>query len=313
MSASLLLFFALAAAVANSIHSVATKFVVGDGTLRPLPATFLLQVIAGTIAVASILVSRVPYVPAAMPYVLGVVGVALVGFIFMMASFARDDASVVGPVLGLKVIFLALLESLMYGKSVGIGVWLGAVVSVIGITLISQTDEWSLHPRDLLRPGVLLMAICALTFSVSDLFLKQAINHWYGQSWGVTVYIVSLMGMLSALIIFGAARLPALHTLELRAATRWTVVHPMRWALLISGVMLFLYQYLFFTAFSLGKQLTLINIIYNTRGLLLVVLMAVLVLGRGSKVEHAGWRAYVYRVSGAVLTLGAIVLAKYVG
>lgn len=311
---ALLLVFALAAALINSINSVATKFVVAGGGLRALPATFLLQVVAGGIALGSILVTRMPYVPAAMPYVFGVVGVSLCAFMLMMAAYAREDASVVGPILGLKVISLAFLESLMYGKSVGAGVWLGALVSLAAVTLISQTDKWSLHPRDLLRPGVLLMAASAAVFSVSDLFLKQSINHWHGQSWGVTIYILTLLGIVSTLALLIGSRLhvPAAQALGFHAATRWSDVRPVLLPVVVAGVTLFLYQLLFFTAFSLSKQLTLINIIYNTRVLLLVVLMTILVLGRGSTVERAGWRAYSYRISGALLTLCAILLSIYV-
>jgi hypothetical protein len=79
--------------------------------------------------------------------------------------------------------------------------------------------------------------------------------------------------------------------------------------LLVSGAAAFGYQYFFFQAFALSKGLTWVNIVYNTRNLMVVLLMAVLVLGARSTVEQAGWRAYTYRVIGAALTLTAVALS----
>ena len=307
---SLFIFTFIAAAI-NSVSNVSSKFVVASGKVRTLPATFLTQIISGMIAVTCLLVWRIPWETAAMPFIFGVVMVAMTGFILTMAAFAREDASVVGPVLGLKVIALAVLESLVNGRGIGAGVWLGALLSVVGITLISQHDRWSLHPRDLLRPGVLMMALAAVIFSSSDMLLKGALNRWHEDFFAVTAYITAGQGLYSVLALAILMRLPGPLPARWGYAPTldWGALREIRWPLLVSAASLFGYQLFFFLAFARGQQLTLINILYNVRGLLMVLIMAFLVLGQSHTIERAGWRAYVYRGAGALLTLSSIALA----
>ena len=301
-----ILLIILLAAFISSVYSIATKFAVADGSVRPLPAAFFVQIIAGIIAAAFLLVNNIIPQPAAMPYVFGVVAFALTGFVLTTTAFAREDASVVAPVLGLKVIFLAFLESLFRQHEIGIEVVLAAVVSVIGLAFISQTDRWSLHPRDLLRPGVLIMALGALTFSISDLFLKGAVDRWSALS--VTAYALTIQALISLTLLLALVRLrvPAVGGLRL---DQWGLLRRVRWPLLIGGVTAFAYQYFFFLAFARGENLTQINILYNSRNLMVVLLMALLVLGGKSTVERVGWRAYTYRTIGALLTIAAVALA----
>ncbi len=299
------------AAFLNSVHNVATKFLVADGKIHALPAAFLLQGICGVIAVVGILGGHVAPVAVAMPYVWAVVIIGLLGFALMMGALVREDASVVVPMLGVKVIFLALLEPLLLDKAVTPGIWAAAVISVIGLAFISQTDRWNLRPYHLLRPGVLMMIAAAGVFSISDLLLKQALNLWQGSSWGVTSYVLSLQGILAlcGLLVLSLLRSPMMGDFSLMRVSALGVLRPTQWALWLSALSAFAYQYAFFTAFSLGKQITQINILYNARNLLVILLMALLVLGHHSEVERVGWHAYLYRTIGAVLTLCAIVLA----
>jgi hypothetical protein len=215
----------------------------------------------------------------------------------------------VGPVLGLKVIFVALLESLVKQQSIGAGVYWGALVSLLGITFSSQTDRWSLHPRELLRPGVALMIGAALCLGVSDMFVRATIGRWHGDSWAVARYIALVLGLCAA---FGLALLPvvgrAVKSVERICKLDWTAARALWWTLLLCAVSIFCVQYFFFTSIAVGQRITVTNILYNTRGLFLVAMAAFLTLSRGSHLERAGWRAYTYRAIGVLLTLGAIAL-----
>jgi len=293
------------AALLNSVNNVANKHVVAPHTLGALQATFLIQILAALCSVPFIIaLHQAPPTAAWLP-VLVAVALGLGGYVVLMLAFTREDVSVVGPILGLKVIFLAVLESLLHRTIITPGVALGALVSMVGITFISQRDRWSLQTRDLLRPGVVLMAVAAFAYAVCDLFIKQAITNWNGNSLGVTLYITCFMGVGSLLALAGQACWSTADRVQ------WSRIRPVLWPLLISGATVLGTQYALFTAFGLSTSVTFTNIVYNIRGLLIVGLTAFLVLGRGSTVERAGWRAYTFRATGAVLTLVAIVLVMY--
>lgn len=297
--------FAILAAASNSLSSVANRFLAVRGGLHAVASSLLVQVASGTLAVGYLCVARLPLVTAALPQVLTVAVVSLVGFTLIMASFAREDASAVGPLLGVKVIFLAVLEWLLWGHGLGLGIWLGGLVSVAGMVCIAQHDRWSLHPRDLLRPGMLMMLAAALCFAICDLFVKQALQLWHGSGLSVSLYLIAFTGGMAVLTLL---LVPRMRPTGWLAGDRsgWRTA---AWALPVSAVTNFFTQFLLFTAFAAGNSVTLPNILYNTRSLFVVLLAAGLVLGGGSTIEHAGWRAYTYRTIGAVLTLASVVLA----
>ncbi len=305
-----LVLYALLAAFAHSVHSLANRFLMVRGRLGALSATLLVQVITGVVALACILALGKRWTPGAGGAVLGAVAFSLAAFVLTMASFARDDASAVGPILGLKVVIVGVLESILNHHPMAPGVWAGAGMSMVGIAFLSQTDVWSLRPATLLRPGVALMAGAALGLSCSDVFVMRTMRRWGSDSWGATLYIILTLGVCALAGLWLLPRLQRQCRLTgLGEAVGWTTVRPILAPLLCSAVGIFLMQYCFFTSFAVGRSMTLTNIVYNVRGLFLVALAAIFVLGRGSDVERAGWRAYGYRTVGVLFTLGAIVLA----
>jgi hypothetical protein len=277
-----------------------------------LAASFLIQALAGVLAAGAIVALQVGPVGASVPQLLVVTGLTLTGFTIILYAFATEDASTVGPVLGLKVIFVALLESVLQWRAVPPGVATGAVVSLVGIALISQTDHWSLRPRDLLRPGILLMGVAGLAFAVSDMFVRRGVGLWGGPSAGLHfgLYSVLLSGACAvvALALLRPLR-PALQALRLGGEFSWAAARGSAGLLSLNAVTILLFQVLFIASLGVGQLPTVSNILYNTRSLFIVALMAFLVLGRGSTVERAGGRAYLYRTGGVALTLSAVALA----
>jgi len=315
---NLVALYAVLAAVAHSAYSLANKFLMVRGTLGALTATLVVQSCTGLIALGFLLAGGVPPVPSAMPYVLAVAVISSAGFVLIMAAMAREDASAVGPILGLKVIFLALLEPLLSGAGLTPALGLAALLSMGGVALVSQTDRWSLHPRDLLRPGVGMMAAAALCFAICDLLMKAALRNW--ESWPANLYVVCSMAAVS-LLVLGGMRVFRRPCPEESGLVCWRDVRPAAALVLVCAVTVFLTQYLFFTAIrqanlleqsariSAGYGVTLVNILYNTRGLFVLVMAALLVFAARSRIEQAGPRAYLYRAAGTLLTLGAIVVA----
>jgi drug/metabolite transporter (DMT)-like permease len=241
------------------------------------------------------------------------------GFAFVMLAFTREDASVVAPVLGLKVLFLAVLESIINSHPVSLGVILGAVLSVAGLTLMSQNDKWSLHGKDLLRPGILFMGIAALSFAICDIFLRHAVVFWTSHL-AFTFYTVVLLAVVSSVILIIiplAQRVAHRRRQHIQGITftpaaprvSWQQCLDAGWPLVISATASTTSQYFLFTSFAIGKQVTLSNIVYNTRSLFVIAIMAALVLGQGNTIERAGKHAYLYRFSGVLLILAATACA----
>ena len=302
--------FALLAALFFSVQSVANKYLVRPAALGALPATFITQSLAGVAALVLILAQGLSWVPSATVLMLITTLLATAGFTLAMVAYAREDASVVAAIVGVKIIFIALLEPIFFDAPLSARVWLGAVFSMLGIVFISQRDRWSLQPRDILRPGVLYMAASALAFSVTDLLMSRIIDRWHGNAWAVSLYQFVTIAVLTTLALF---LLPAIRRRWPGALVDCTLtrsgLRTGAWPLVLSILGIFFAQYFFFQAISASERVTLANIVMNTRGLLVVLIMLVIVRGGGSTIERAGWRAYLYRIIGAVLTLLALGLA----
>lgn len=309
----LVLALALSAALCSSIFSLSNRWAMAHGAVRPLSGSLLVQALSGLLTLGVILIGRVRW-HAGARLEMGAVGIiAIAAFTLMMLAFQREDASSVAPLLGLKAVFLAFLEPLLLGGVLGLGAPLGAALSVVGVMLSSQTDRWSLHARDIWRPGVAIMVAAAFLFAVCDLLVKRSLVAWHGDSLGVALYLVTLSGLLAVVLLPFVTRWERVSTpaaVGLPAALR---AHPMLLVpILASATTNFLMQFLLFTAFSHYGRVTLPNIVYNTRSVMVVGLAALLVLGGQSTVEDARHRAYAYRALGALATIGAIALALLV-
>ncbi len=68
-------------------------------------------------------------------------------------ALEKGDVSIAVPVLGLKVIFVALLTPLLSGESVGFGLWIAAILSVAGVAILNRSDARARRGRALLRPS----------------------------------------------------------------------------------------------------------------------------------------------------------------
>ncbi|MGB9278069.1 MAG: DMT family transporter [Terrimicrobiaceae bacterium] len=72
-----------------------------------------------------------------------------IGQLFTFAALRKGDVSVATPLLGAKVIFVALLTSVLFGEAVGIKWWLAALICTVGIFLVTgsqrRTEGWTRH------------------------------------------------------------------------------------------------------------------------------------------------------------------------
>jgi drug/metabolite transporter (DMT)-like permease len=206
-------------------------------------------------------------------------------------ALSGGDVSVTTPVMGTKVILVALFSSLLRVGDVPLQWWIGAALSTAAIALLHFGGE-SKH-RNVGRT-VLLAFASAAAFSFSDVLLQKWVPAWGAGNYFPPMFL--LVGLLScAFVPFFRAPLTAMPP----AAWRW--VGPGAGLLAVNNAV-------FVLAIVLAGGATLANIIYSARGLFSVV--AVWAIGHWftNDEQHLAPRVLRLRLIGAALMVAAIVI-----
>jgi drug/metabolite transporter (DMT)-like permease len=131
-----------------------------------------------------------------------------VGQLFTFAALRKGDVSVATPLLGGKVIFVALLNSIVFGESVGLKWWMAAFICTAGIFLVTgsqkRTDGWTRHSGSTAAYSL----IAAIAYALTDILLQ----HWSAQI-GVINFVAvmfSFTGVLTCALYIRAVGLRAL-------------------------------------------------------------------------------------------------------
>lgn len=203
----------------------------------------------------------------------------------------RGDVSVATPVLGLKIILVALFSTLLLASPVPVQWWIAAVLSTLAITLLGRGRGGS--GRAAGRTAV-LAGVAATAFALSDVLLQK-----WAPAWGPGRFLPLMFWLVQG---YSFALVPLFREpLRTIPAAGW------RW--LLPGCLLLALQ-----AVGIGYVLaahgdaTAVNIVYSVRGLWSV--LAVWLVGHWFRNEeqHLGGRVLRRRLAGAVLMLVAIVL-----
>jgi drug/metabolite transporter (DMT)-like permease len=214
------------------------------------------------------------------------------GQLFIFLAISRGDVSVTTPVMGLKVIFVALLSHVLHAGEVPLQWWAGAVGSA-GAVVLLHAGEPHARRQHLLQSAV-LAALSAVSYSLGDVLLQKWVP-----AWGSGSYLPPMF-LLTALYSF--AFVPFFHG-PLRAlsgeAWRWVGLGAALLALNNAGIVL---------AIGLWGGATAVNIIYSARGLVSVGLLWAFGHWFASEERHLQPRVLRFRLAGAVLMLAAIVL-----
>jgi drug/metabolite transporter (DMT)-like permease len=211
----------------------------------------------------------------------------VIGQVFTFRSLQVGDVSVATPVLGLKIIFVALLTPLLLTDRLTAGVWIAAILSSIAIVLLNLTG--GAHRRVGLT--VLLASGAAASFALFDVLVQRWSPAWgAGRFLPITMLMVGLMSQ----------------PMRWRATERRGV--GATWWLCGGAFCLATQSVLFVSAVALFGEATRANVLYSTRGLWSVV--AVWVVGHWfrSSEQHLGRRVLVWRLVGAALLMSAVVL-----
>jgi drug/metabolite transporter (DMT)-like permease len=216
------------------------------------------------------------------------------GQVFTLLALTTGDVSVATPVLGVKILLVALLSTLLIGDPIGARLWTAAALSSIAIGLLNISPGQS-HRR--VGTTILLAGLGAAAYACFDVLIQK-----WSPVWGTGRFLPLAMacGAVCSLPLrrFDAQRsAPDVH--GSRAYVPW----------IAAGAACFAAQGLMFmAAVSVYRQVTSANVLYSSRGLWSVV--AVWGIGHWftNREQHLGARVLVWRFIGAILLMAAIVM-----
>lgn len=203
----------------------------------------------------------------------------------------RGDVSVVTPVMGTKVILVALFSSLLRVGEVPFRWWLGALLSTAAIGLLHLGEK---SGRRNIGPTVLLAFGSAASFSFGDVLIQKWVPAWGLANFAPPMFL--FVGLLScAFLPFFRAPLRSLDA----AAWRWVAPGAFLMALNNAGVIL---------ALVIVGSATAVNIVYSVRALFSVLLVWSIGHWFANEEKHLARRVLGLRLLGAALMVTAIVL-----
>lgn len=214
------------------------------------------------------------------------------GQMFMFLALNRGDVTVTTPVMGFKVILVALFSSLLRAGEVPWRWWLGAALSTLAVLLLHAGGHQGARRKVGLT--VLLATASAACYGLNDVLLQKWVPAWGTGSF--------LPPMFLCVGLYSLAFLPFFHA-PLRdlsgEAWRWVGLGALLMAVTNAGIVLTL---------GVWGGATAVNIVFSARGLISVV--AVWAVGHwfASDEQHLDGKVLRARLAGAAFMIGAIVL-----
>jgi drug/metabolite transporter (DMT)-like permease len=216
-------------------------------------------------------------------------GGQLLGFL----AIQRGDVSVATPVMGVKVVLVAVFVLLLLGERAPAPLWIAAVLSSLGIAFLGRTGSGPAAGR--VAPALVFGGLTAAAFALFDVLVQKWAPGWGGAG----RFLPVMMGFVS------------LYTLVLVALLRGavgTAPPGARRPLLLGGLLMAVQAVLLIGSLATFSKATSINIVYSARGLWSV--LAVWGVGHwfGNTEHQSGPAVFRARLVGAVLLLAAIAL-----
>lgn len=207
-------------------------------------------------------------------------------------ALSQGDVSVATPVLGAKVLLVALFSSLLLAGDVPWQWWAGAVLSTVAIVLLHLGK--GAGGRRVGRTAALAFA-SATSFSLCDVLVQKWVPAWGPGNYFPPMFL--LVGLMSAAFVpFFSAPLSAMPA----AAWRWVAPGALLLAFNNAGMAL---------ALVLVGSATVVNIIYSVRGLFSVLLVWLIGHWFANDEQQLGAGLLRLRFIGAGLMVVAIGLA----
>jgi drug/metabolite transporter (DMT)-like permease len=222
---------------------------------------------------------------------------ALVGLLFLAGqvlsflALQKGDVSVATPVMGVKVVLVAVFTVVVLGQPVLWTLWLAALLSSVGIAFLNVAPAGG---HRYLGRTIGLSLLAAASFALFDILVQK-----WAPFWGAGYFLPLMMGFVG---IYSFGLIPFFHA-PLGEIPRGA------WGPLLGAGLFIAWQGMFLiVALAIFGEATAVNVVYSARGLWSV--LAVWWLGHwfANREAEAGGRVMLARMGGALLLCAAIVL-----
>ncbi len=215
---------------------------------------------------------------------------AFCGALATFVALRFGDVSVATPLLGAKVLFVALLSTLILRESVPLTWWLGAVMTAAAIYLLGAVPAGEARRNMTFT----VMASMGAAFGFALLDIAAA-------GWASRFGLYPFMFYTQLVVAFGSAALLPFFSAPLREVS----VRAWKWLTLGSVIVATQFVLMAWTLSTFGKP-TGVNILYGSRGLWSVLLILAIGPLVGNFERDAGRGILARRLIGSVLLLAAI-------
>lgn len=215
----------------------------------------------------------------------------LLGQLLNFLALQHGDVSVATPVMGLKIILVAVFTTLLLTSGVSLKLWIAAGLSSAAIALLNRNDGTAHHH---VGRTILYAGSSATMFAIFDVLVQK-----WSPAWGLGRFLPVMLGFTA---LFSFVFVPFFHA-PLRAIPRPA------WPWLLGGCAgIGLQSVIFVSAIAHFGGATTANVIYSSRGLWSVV--AVWAIGHwfANREQHLGASVLRWRLAGALLMMAAIAL-----
>jgi len=215
----------------------------------------------------------------------------VIGQLFNYLAIERGDISVATPVLGVKIILVALFTTVLLAQGVSAKLWAAAALSSFAIVLLNRTGGVKHHH---VGSTIAFAGASAALFALFDVLVQK-----WSPAWGAGRFLPAMFWFVAA---FSAVLVPFFRA-------PMSAVPRAAWPWLMSGCAAIGAQSLMFViVIAQFRNATATNVLYSSRGLWSVV--AVWAVGHwfANREQQLGANVLRWRLAGAALMMIAIAL-----
>jgi drug/metabolite transporter (DMT)-like permease len=215
----------------------------------------------------------------------------VLGSVLNLISLDQGDVSLATPVLGVKIVLVAVFVAVLTGDWGKPTLWIAAMLSTMAIVLLNWTRGAHHHH---VKFTVLAAGSSAAMFALFDVLVQQ-----WSAPWGVGRFPPTIMAFVAIYSCFLIPKFPG----------PISKIHRLAWPWLLGGSLFFALQaILFISSVAYYRNATAANVVYSSRGLWSVVLVWLVGHWFGNRERQHGSTVLRWRLVGAVLMLAAIAL-----
>jgi drug/metabolite transporter (DMT)-like permease len=215
-----------------------------------------------------------------------------VGQILTFLALSRGDVSLTTPVLGTKVLFVALLAIVFGSDRLTPSLWFAAALTTIATALLGTERRVD---RARLWPSLVFGFAAAMCYASTDVLMQEWVKDW-GFGHFAPVMFLSIAVFSFTLVPFFRAPISAMPPSSLR----WAIVGGLTLGLQATGMAY---------SISVFREVTTTNILYNTRGIWSVIIVWAIGHWFANTEREHGTAVMLRRLFGALLLLGAVFLS----